>query len=110
MVSKQKGVVIKVDDNNSEGTSSSSTHEEPTKKISTMAFEVNKAPKLEGADRKDLMKFLEDYKTYLEVFEEAGADGMEPRPLKTMIKSCLLKAICRYELKLKSRLLSSILG
>ena len=23
---------------------------------------------------------------------------MEPRPLKTMIKSCLLKAICRYEL------------
>ena len=34
-----------------------------------MAFEVNKAPKLEGADRKDLMKFLEDYMTYLEVFE-----------------------------------------
>jgi ABC-type taurine transport system substrate-binding protein len=54
--------------------------------------QVNKAPKLEGADRKDLMKLLEDYKTYLEVFEEAGADGMEPRPLKTMIKSCLLKA------------------
>jgi hypothetical protein len=25
---------------------------------------------------------------------------MEPRPLKTMIKSCLLKAICRYELKI----------
>jgi hypothetical protein len=64
-----------------------------------MAFEVNKAPKLEGVDREDVVMFLEEYKTYLEVFAEAGADGMEPRPLKTMIKSCLLKAICRYELK-----------
>jgi hypothetical protein len=26
---------------------------------------------------------------------------MEPRPLKTMIKSCLLKAIYRYELKIE---------
>jgi len=81
---------MEVRDNDSEDTGYSSTHEEPIKKISTMAFD----------DRKDLMKFLEDYKTYLEVFEEAGADGMEPRPLKTMIKSCLLKAICRYELKI----------
>src|SRR5689334_15167620 len=92
--------VSQQDSSSSEDTSCS-THEEPIKKISTMAFEVNKAPKLEGADRKDLMKFLEDYKTYLEVFDEAGADGMEPRPLKTMIKSYLLKAICRYELKVE---------
>jgi len=63
---------MKHEDTTSEDTRSSSTHEEPMKKISTMAFEVNKAPKLEGADREDLIKFLEDYKTYLEVFEEAG--------------------------------------
>ena len=59
-VSQRKGVVMEVRDNDSEGTGYSSTHEEPIKKISTMAFEVNKAPKLEGADRKDLMRFLED--------------------------------------------------
>ena len=86
---------MKVDDNKSEDTSSSSTHEKPLKKFSTISFEVNKAPKLEGAERKDLMKSLEDYRTYLEVFAEVGADGMELRPLKTMIKSGLLKAI-RY--------------
>ena len=57
IVPKQKGVVMKVDDNKTEDTSSSSTHEEPLKKISTMAFEVNKAPKLEDADRKDLEHF-----------------------------------------------------
>ena len=72
-VSQRKGVVMEVRDNDSEDTGYSSTHEEPIKKISTMAFEVNKAPKLEGADRKDLMKFLDDYNTYLEVFQEAGA-------------------------------------
>jgi hypothetical protein len=33
IVTKQKGVVIKVDDNNSEDTSSRSIHEERTKKI-----------------------------------------------------------------------------
>src|SRR5689334_11826651 len=85
-------------DGDSSSSSSNSSDDEPTKRISPMAFEVNKAPKLERLDREDLIKFLEDYKTYLEVFEEAGADGMEPRPLKTMIKSCLLKAISRYEL------------
>ena len=41
---------MKVDDNKSEDTNSSSSHEEPLKKVSTMnGLEVNKAPKLEGA-------------------------------------------------------------
>ena len=69
------------------------------KKMSSVAFEINKAPRLEDCDRDDLVTFMQKYKRYLEVFEEAGADGMEPRSLKSMIKTSLLKAICKRELK-----------
>jgi len=101
-ISHLKNTVDEVEKNIDEDSSSSSEkHEEPTQKnkISTMAFEINKAPKLEKCDREDLVKFMANYKNYLAVFEEAGADGMEPRPLKTMLKPSLLTAICKYELK-----------
>jgi hypothetical protein len=99
--------VMEASQDSKQSESSTSGPEAPLKKISTVAFEVNKAPKLEGLDREDLMKFMRDYKTYLGVFEEAGADGMEPRALKSMIKPCLLKAICRYELRVEESALKS---
>jgi hypothetical protein len=69
-------------------------------KISTMAFEVNKAPTMDGLDSEDILKLLHKFKCYMNEFTEAGA-CMEPRPLKSMIKQGLLKAICRYELKVE---------
>src|SRR5437763_16625592 len=62
----------------SSSSSSDPIDDEPIKKRSSVAFELNKAPMLEGVDRQDLVKFLEDYKAYVEVFEEPGADGVEP--------------------------------
>src|SRR6185503_10819087 len=101
-ISHLKSTIVAIENNLDEDSSSSTElHEEqPQKnKISTMAFEVNKAPMLESCDREDLVKFMNAYKNYIAVFEEAGADGMEPRSIKTMFKPSLPKAICKYELK-----------
>src|SRR6185503_2489314 len=96
-ISHLKNTVDEVEKNIDEDSSSSSEkHEEPTQKnkISTMAFEINNAPKLQKCDR-DLVKFMANHKNYLAVFEDAGANGMEPRPLKTMLKPSLLTDICK---------------
>ena len=71
----------------------------PPKKISTMAFEVNKPPKLESFRREDLLEFVRKYKEYVEGFKDHGADQMQPKSIKTMIKSSMLRTICRYKLK-----------
>jgi hypothetical protein len=68
-------------------------------KISTVAFEVNKPLKLESFRRDELLEFVRKYKLYVEGFKDQGADQMQPKSLKTMIKPSMLRTICRYKLK-----------